>query len=480
MSILLLLLLEGIFAAGLSQDPSAVSLLERYLKAGQEREARALLEKLLHAPDLSVDLERAIGAVCVQRGHPALAVRFLERSVKRHSDPALLADLASAQYLAGQYHQAAATLDLMARRGGLVPQLVSLRGLVALSLGRRDDAISQFRAALAADPKEGTANFYLGTLAADAGDPAAAVRHLEIAARTYRDPYAAHYNLALALYRTDRWNDGVTLLEQLATERPTAEVHNLLGYGYDKLDRVKEAVESYQRAIRQNPKNPSYVFDLGLMALRRRTYDLAEIVLAAGARAFPGNRNLVLALGGAYQLRGQMEKAQQTFQTLLAKNPKDPLIYLYLGNSYFEAGRFQDAVRSFEQGIERDSGNSLLYYLAAVSLTRLGNDSEPRVRELLDKALELNPRLAPALYQLAKLAADNNEYDRARALLDRGLLLEPEMSEAHFLLARLCRQSGNTRCAEEATERYRELRARERKRLENDRVLGILFTLEKP
>jgi tetratricopeptide (TPR) repeat protein len=482
MNTLALFWLKGTILLSLMQASSnAAGLLASYLDAGRESEAQALVEKLRVDPGLSLDLQRDIGAICVQRNKPALAVRFLEGCAGRRPDPALLADLASAQYLAGQHLKAAATLDSMARQGHLPPPLVSLRGLVALALGRREEAVNSFKAALAADPQEGTANFYLGTLAAEAGDSAAAVRHLEIAARTYRDPYAARYNLALTHYRAKRWHDGVLLLEKLAAEQPAAEVQNLLAYGYDRLDRVKEAVESYQRAIRENPKNPSYVFDFGLMALRRRSYDLAEIVLAAGVRAFPGNRNLGLALGAAYQLRGQMETARQTFQDMLSRNPKDPLVCLYLGHSYFEAGSFQEAVESFERGIELDPGNALLHYLAGVSLTRMGDiPGQTRAKLLLHRALKLNPKLAPAFYQLAKIAADSNDQGQARTLLEQGLKLDPEMSEGHFLMARLCRQEKDTSCAESSTKRYRELRARERERLENDRVLGILFTLGKP
>jgi Tfp pilus assembly protein PilF len=138
-------------------------------------------------------------------------------------------------------------------------------------------------------------------------------------------------------------------------------------------------------------------------------------------------------------------------------------------------------VKSFERGIELDPGNALLHYLAGVSLTRTGDiPGQTRARLLLRRALELNPKLAPAFYQLAKIAADSNDRGQARTLLEQGLKLDPEMSEGHFLMARLCRQEKNTSCAESSTKRYRELRARERERLENDRVLGILFTLGKP
>lgn len=459
----------------------APELIDSYLASGREREADELLEKMLREPTATLETDRALAAACVRRGHAALAARYLERARHRHAAPILLADLAAAYFMAGDFAKTAATLDGMARNSQLAPALSSLRGMAALRLDKRREALAHFRTALAGDSNEGTANFYLGTLAAEAGDLPRALRHLEIAARNYRDRYAARYNLALSLYRAGRWQEGVKLLAQLGAEESgsTAEVHNLLGHGYDKLDRVKEAVDSYQKAILQEPKNPSYVFDLGLMALRRRTYDLAEIVFSAGLQRFPENRNLALALGGTFQLRGQMERARQTFQAMLANHPRDPLVHLYLGNSYFEEGRFEDAIKAFTQGLEIEPGDSLFHYQTAVSLMKLGQDSDGRVRQLLERAIELDPKLAAAYYQLAKLAADSNNTARARELLQRSLRLDPKMSEAHFLLARLCRQGGDAPCATTALKRYEELRSRERERLENDRVLGILFTLEK-
>ncbi len=472
-------LIFSLFSPYFPQAASAPELLDGYLAAGDLGAAGELLDRLAADPKVPLEVARAAGAVCVRRGQPGLAARYLVRTAARNPQPLLLADLASAQFLAGEFSRAAATLDAMARNGPLAPPLVSLRGLTALRLGHRTEAVRHFRNALAADPEEGTANFYLGTLAAGAGELPAAIRHLEAATRAYRDRYAARYNLALALYRAGRWQDGVNILEKISPDPPAAaEVENLLAQGYDKLDRVREAVEAHQKAIQLDPKNPAYVFDLAVMTLRRRTYDLAEVVLESGVRSFPQDRNLALALGGTYQLRGQMEKAQQLFQRLASAHAKDPLICAYLGNSYFEAGRFEDAVAAFTRGIDLDPANSVLYYQAAVSLVKLGRETDPRVRRFLGKALELDPKLAPACYQLAKIDSESNPA-RARALLARALRLDPELSEAHFLLSRLCRQARDAQCAEAALRRYEALRARERDRLERDRVKGILFTLEK-
>ncbi|PYV17374.1 MAG: hypothetical protein DMG07_05990 [Acidobacteria bacterium] len=461
--------------------PSPAELLDRYLQAGQEREAAELVGKLLEERNLPVEVERAVGGACVRRGQPALAVRFLARAAQRHPDPALRADLAAAQYLAGSFADSAATLEAMARGGRLPPPLVSLRGMCALRLGRRDEALRLLRAALAADPNEGTANFYLGTLAAESGDNAAAVRYLEVAARTYRDPHAARYNLALALYAAGRWGEGVALLERMIAEGAggAAEVENLLARGYDRLDRVKEAVEAYQRAIRLEPKAPSHYFDLGLMALRRRSYELAQAVLETAVRNLPEDRNLALALGTAYQLRGQMERAQRTFLELRDRRPSDSLVYVYLGNSYFEAGRFEAAVEAFTKATALDPRNGRAFYQAAVSLVKLGREAEPRTRQFLETAVKLDPKLAPAYYQLAKLEAESDAA-RAQKFVARSLELDPDLSEAHFLLARLCRQRGDSECAARALRRYEELRLGERERLERDRVKGILYTLERP
>ena len=463
------------------RDPAIVpELLDAFLQLRRKPEAVKWLQKLVELPDVPLEIHRAAGAVCVGRGSTDLAVRHLEKVRAINPHPLLLADLASAYFLQADYSRVLATLDAYARKNSLSSALVSLRGLAALKMGERSAALKSFRDAVAADPNEGTANFYLGTLAAESGQLKEAIRHLEIATRTYRDRNAAHYNLVLALYKAERWKEGIAVLEKMAADErsSSAEVDNLLGQGYDRLDRPKEAFEAYQKAIRQDPSNPSYVLDLGLMALRRRTYDLAEIVFVSGVKAFPQNRNLGLALGTTFQLRGQMEKAQQTLGELLVRYPNDAVIYHYLGNSYFEAGRFDDAVNAFSRGIALSPGDSLLYYQSAVSLMKAGRVDDPRVAGFLDKALELNPKLAAGHYQRAKLAADANDFAGAGERLRRALELDPEMSEGYFLQVRLCRQSGDTAGAAAALKRYEELRARERERLENDRVQGLIYSIK--
>ena len=53
---------------GYLQSPA--ELLDRYFQAGQEREAAELVGKLLENPSLPVEVERAVGGVCVRRGQP--------------------------------------------------------------------------------------------------------------------------------------------------------------------------------------------------------------------------------------------------------------------------------------------------------------------------------------------------------------------------------------------------------------------------
>jgi tetratricopeptide (TPR) repeat protein len=464
-----------------AQSARAPEILDGYFASGREREAEQLIQTLMKDPTIPLDVERAVGAICVQRGQPGLAARFLETAAKRHPDVRLLADLASAQFLASEFARAVVTLDGMAAQARLAPPLVSLRGLCALRLGRRDEALRYFRAAVAEDAHEGTARFYLGTLAAETGDLAAAIRHLKLAAENYRDRNAARHNLVLALYRAGRWQEGVEQLEKMIAGGTggSAEVESLLAQGYDRLDRVQEAFEAYKRAISLDPGNPATYFEFGLMALRRRTYDLAEVVFETGFKHFPQDRNLSLALGAVYQLRGQMDRAQQHLRDLAGRRPKDALVLVYLGNSYFEAGRFDAAIEAFSHALALDAKQSTTHYQLAVAFVKLGKEADPRVRDHLRKALELDPKLAPAYYQLAKLEEDANP-TLARGHLERALRLDPGLSEAHFLLARICRQSGDAGCASAALQRYEELRARERERLENDRVKGILFTLGRP
>ena len=112
-------------------------------------------------------------------------------------------------------------------------------GLLMQQTGALAEAVAEFRAAVAADPRSADAHNNLGLALRESGDPAAAVEPLRTAVR-------------------------------LAPDRP--ESHNNLGNAYIALSRLADASACYRRALEIAPDYPEALNNLGAtMRAERRT-----------------------------------------------------------------------------------------------------------------------------------------------------------------------------------------------------------------
>ena len=93
--------------------------------------------------------------------------------------------------------------------------------------------------------------------------------------------------------------------------------------------------------------------------------------------------------------------ARRTYGQAIAAAPDFTNAYLNLGALLCESGDCQEAVRVFTKGIEHRPEEPLLYFNRAVALEDLNRFAEALVS--YDKALQLDPNLADAHYNVGRL-----------------------------------------------------------------------------
>jgi adenylate cyclase len=117
-----------------------------------------------------------------------------------------------------------------------------------------------------------------------------------------------------------------------------------------------------------------------------------------------------------------------------------------------------EAVKYFEEAIREDPQFSAAYsslanhLIAVMGITRPGKEVFPRARELVVKALELNPNSSDAHTAQGNLAMQMDlDWPRAESELQRAIALKPSSSTAHFWYGFLL---GILQRFEEAKEQY--------------------------
>jgi tetratricopeptide (TPR) repeat protein len=131
-------------------------------------------------------------------------------------------------------------------------------GVHYMQMGRVDDAVEQFTAALRIAPSLAVANYNLGVVAMGRGLVGEAADRLQRALTARPDYPEAHVNFGVLLLRAGRLNEAVGHFRSaLALKPDNGPAHNNLGRALLQMDRPDEALAEFRELVRLQPNNPT-------------------------------------------------------------------------------------------------------------------------------------------------------------------------------------------------------------------------------
>jgi protein O-mannosyl-transferase len=130
-------------------------------------------------------------------------------------------------------------------------------GEFLLKQHRLDEAIAQFKIALASNPTDQDVNFQMGSALMEKGEPDAAAAHFERTLKTQPTNSDAETNLANALLSSGKPNEAVEHYRNVAERNPSSALaHYNLAVGLHRLGQLPEAIAHYKEALRIDPNYP--------------------------------------------------------------------------------------------------------------------------------------------------------------------------------------------------------------------------------
>jgi tetratricopeptide (TPR) repeat protein len=225
----------------------------------------------------------------------------------------------------------------------------------------------------------------------------AAVREYRAVLRLQPELPEAYVNLGLAYYAQAKFDDSAQALARAGNLRPGMRGVSLwLGIDYVKLHRPVQGVALLREAIRQDPADKLAQSWLGTALWDAGQMDAALLQLQKASAQFPGDPDLLFALGEAYA-----KAASQQTEQLLEESSGTALSDLIFGAIYAEERDWTKAEGHFRRGLERDPLSlDARLQLADVFLQQANVSA---AQEQLDQALALAPRSAAALARSGEL-----------------------------------------------------------------------------
>lgn len=244
------------------------------------------------------------------------------------------------------------------------------------------------------------------------------------------DSYDAGFNLAVCYVQTGRFRDAVDLLRGLKNRgHRTAELNNLLAQAFEGNQQTQEAIDVLREATLIAPENEDNYLDLAALCIDHEAYNLGLEVLEVGLHYRPQSDRLILQRAILYAMRGQLDRAEESFQLASRLAPEKSLAYAGLGITYMQTGDLQEAIRTLRERAKEKPDDHLLQYLLGKALMRpgatQGTPDFTEARTALERSVELNGRFAPSRAELGKLYLTENHVDQAVQMLEEALSMDP-------------------------------------------------------
>jgi len=153
-------------------------------------------------------------------------------------------------------------------------------GNVHFKKGRLDDAIVEYKRALAIDPNYSEAHYNLGITYANNSMLDEAISEFKKALIINPNFTEAHFNLGVTYKKKDMLDEAISEYKKALNINPNlARAHNNLGLAYIKKGKLDESISEYKKALAINPNYAKAHYNLGIAYYYQAKYTLAIIHL---------------------------------------------------------------------------------------------------------------------------------------------------------------------------------------------------------
>jgi tetratricopeptide (TPR) repeat protein len=296
-----------------------------------------------------------------------------------------------------------------------------------------DSATAQQRLQPLADPASGlpsparsVARYYLGSLAATAGQTEVALTHWQAAQAEGLDSHHLRYNLSALAY------------EQAIKAQQAGQPHKAVEW----LDQVRVSGDN-RAEVSEFYHNLKW--ELGYTAAQKGDWPQALFYWQQVEQAGDDSRKLTLNLALAYQNQARYWEAAEHWRTLLRRRPRradhpdaltDPQvarIWQNIAENYSQAEDYEEAIKTYKNAVKwaPDNIDLRLQLVEAYQSEGRWQAAENELNRILAK----NPDHVPALTLLAESYSNDYFPGQARKLWLRILELEPDNPIARQQLA---------------------------------------------
>jgi type IV pilus assembly protein PilF len=172
---------------------------------------------------------------------------------------------------------------------------------------------------------------------------------------------------------------------------------------------------------------------LAIEYMQQRQYENALQKLERARQADPDYALTYNTYGVLYQTLGDNARAEQNFKKALSLGGDDSATLNNYGRFLCQQGRIEEAEKVFLRAAANPLYDTPQVPITNAGTCMLGAKRTADAEKYFRRALELDPRMAPALLHMSRLSFDQGEALRARGYLQRYVEVAPHTAETLWL-----------------------------------------------
>lgn len=289
------------------------------------------------------------------------------------------------------------------------PRVIYNLALSQLHLDQHDEALAGFQKLLSLDAANP------GTLAKD-------LRALTLT------------NMGLLQIEDQAYAEAETALEEaVRLDAANQPAWSNLGVARRRLGKTVTAAEAFRRAADLAPNDPGAINNLALAYIDAKDWLSAVALLHGATKTYPQNSSLWLNFGLSQRGLGNEQGAIESFEAAIRSDPANQGGWaapaaLYLAGYYLKVGNFAAVQQQANRVLGWNPG--LVNGWVFQGLAQKGLKDLQGARQSLEKARDLDPRLAETHNSLGSVYFELGLFELAQPAFELALHLKPDLADA--------------------------------------------------
>jgi protein O-GlcNAc transferase len=341
--------------------------------------------------------------------------------------------------IAMQYHQSGdlAQADALYRRilqhDPNHPDALHYLGVLAYQVGQNAAAVELISQAIGVYPTASSMYCNLGLALQALGKLDSAAENYRKAVELQPDYIEAHNNLGNVFVVQNKIEAAIESYRQVLSLKPDyAEVHNNLGCLLKAQGKLSEAIESFQHLLALKPDNAAGYYNLGTVFNEQNDLEMAVHHYQQAVARKPDYAGAYYNLAVTLKSQGKLDAAIENFQAAISLKPDYADAYNNLGISLQAQGKLNLAIENFQKAISIRPDYADAYNNLGLAFQTLGK-LEAAV-ENIQRAISVKPDYANAYYNLGTTRYQQRILDVAIETYQKALALQPDHAEASDML----------------------------------------------